>query len=153
MAGNAAFRALLEAGDVEGLRRYYAAHMAHLPQPKTNAEAEIVMHLARTASASVAFKHRAYSHAWLCERNLPSQLPDMLKPAAERLHPKVVEGVMVSVNFRNELLKPAAKLVRDAINEAIEDCYAEGDTDPVLVRQRMDAAKAAEMKALFGRLT
>jgi hypothetical protein len=56
---------------------------------------------------TVSFKARAWSHRWLTERALPSGLPDRLKPSAERVYSRVVEGVGISVNCRNPVLKPA----------------------------------------------
>jgi len=54
------------------------------PQPQDDAATLATLHYARTLANSVPFKLRAYSHRWLCERNLPSGLPDALKPKAER---------------------------------------------------------------------
>lgn len=124
--------------------------MPGMPQPETREQAEIVMHIARTEADSVRFSARAYSHRWLTERSLPSKLPDKLKPNAERLYPRVVEAVGVSVNFRSKYLAPAAREVQAAMNEAVEDCYANGDTEPEIVRQQMDAARNRALKSLFG---
>lgn len=143
-------RQLLEAGDVDGLRRYWREKAPSMPQPETRDKAEVAMHMARTASEAVEFRHRAYSHRWLTERSFPSQLPDHLKPSAERLYPRIVEGVLVSANFRSKVLKPAAAEVQDAMCKAVEDCYANGDTDPELVRRQMKQAQQQAMKQLFG---
>jgi hypothetical protein len=144
------FRQLLEAGDVAALRRAWHRIAPTMPQPDSDEQAEVVMHHARTQSHTVGFRHRAYSHRWLTERMLPSALPDQLKPSAERMYPVVVEGVGVSVNFRSPDMAPAALEVRGAINEAIQDCYADGRTEPAFVTQRMDEAKRRTLKALFG---
>lgn len=145
------FRLLLEAGDVEGCRRYWHKHAPSMPQLATYEQAEVSMHMARTAAKSVEFRLRAYSHRWLVERMLPSQLPVALKPAAERICPVVVEAVGVSINFRSALLAPAAEEVQGAMNAVIEDCFANGDRDPTLVRGRMFEAKDRTMIKLFGR--
>jgi hypothetical protein len=147
-----AFRQILEAGDVEGCRRFWREIAAHLPQPDSHERAEIVMHMARTAMRSMPFKHRAYSHSWLVERGHPSQLPDALRPAADKIYPKVVEAVGVSVNFSCPHLAPAAAEIEGAMNEAIEDCFANGEKDPAFVRQRMHDARDKAMKSLFGRI-
>lgn len=144
------FRAALEAGDVRLVRKMWAAFMPHLPQPKPE-DAEAVMHAARTAAETVSFKARAWSHRWLSERGLPSQLPDKLKPSAERLYPQIAEGVGISVNFRSPWLKPAAIEVRGAMETAVADCYANGDTAPAIVRPRMFDAREKVMRSLFGR--
>jgi hypothetical protein len=108
-----AFRGALERGDLSWLRRFWAEVMPGFPQV-AEADAEFVMHRARTESESVSLKARAYSHRWLEEREYPSGLPDALKPKAERMYPRVVEGVGISVNTNNPYLKPAAVEVRQA---------------------------------------
>lgn len=147
----AAFRALLEAGDVNALRTAWGRVAAHLPQPETHEQAEIVMHHARTASESVTFRARAWSHRWLTERGLPSGLPDELKPPAERLYPRVVDAVGISVKASNPYLQGVATEVQAAMTNAVEDAYAEGRTDPVFVRARMEEAKQRTYKALFSK--
>lgn len=145
------FRQALEDGDVALLRKIWAHAAPHLPGPKNDAEAEIAMHNARTQAESVSFEKRAYSHAWLTERALPSALPDSLKPSAERLYPRVVEGVLIGVEARNPLLKPAAVSIRKAMEAVVADAYAEGRTSPAFVKARMAAARADETRRLFGR--
>lgn len=138
------FRQLLEDGDVDKLWQMWGRIAPHLPQPKTRDEAEITMHMARTAAESIPETKRVYSHKWLTERRLPSQLPG-------KMLPKVVEAVGISVNFRSEFMKPAALEVRGAMEHAVEDCYANGDRDPVVVQAQMQAAKNRTLRALFGR--
>src|SRR5437868_1304713 len=99
----------MEVGDVEGLRRAWAKVGPKMPQPATYEQAEIIMHYARTQARWLNLKGRAYSHAWLRERLLPSGLPDELKPRAERLCPVIAEAVGISVNFGGGYLKPAEK--------------------------------------------
>lgn len=144
------FRRALETGDVRLCRRMWSAWFPNMPAPKTAEEAEISMHMARTLSETITFKARAWSHRWLTERGLPSQMPDRLRPSAERLYPRVAEGVGISVNARNPYLKPAMLEVRQAMSDAVEDCYANGDTAPAIVRPRMFEAREKTMKALFG---
>lgn len=146
------FRTLLVEGDVQGLRGLWEVAMPHLPQPKSYAEAEKVMHITRTQAASIPLRPRAYSHRWLTERNLPSHLPDELRPKAERMFPIVVEGVGIFVRpTTNEYLKPAMLEVQTSMEHAVADAYAEGRTDPDFVKAQMAAAKDRAMKALFGR--
>lgn len=147
------FRALLIAGDVQGLRGLWEVAMPHLPQPKSYAEAEKVMHITRTQTASIPLRPRAYSHRWLTERNLPSYLPDELKPKAERMYPVVVEGVGIFVKpSNNAYLRPAQLEVQTSMEHAVADAYAEGRTDPEFVKARMAEAKDRTMRALFGRV-
>jgi len=146
------FRLMLESGRVEVLRSLWSHVFPGLPQPESREQAEIVMHRARTEAESVSLKARAYSHAWLCERGLPSGLPDDLKPKAERIYPVVVSAVGVSINARSPLLQPAAKMVERVVCDAVEDLYADGRTDPTFVRSRILEVKDREFRALFGRL-
>lgn len=145
MARQDDFRAALEAGDTRLVRRMWAAFMPHLPQPTAD-EAEKAMHIARTAAETVSFKARAWSHRWLTEQGIPSQLPDRLRPSAERLYPRIVEGVGISVN----LVKPGMLEVRTAMEGVVADMYANGDTDPALVRSRMFEAREKTLHSLFG---
>jgi hypothetical protein len=149
----AGMRALLEAGDVEALRSAWAQLAPHLPR-HTRAQAEIVMHHARTQCEAVTLPKRAYSHRWLIERDLPSGLPDKLKPSAERLYPKVVTAVGIGsiCSKGREWMQPALGLIRGAMEQAVQECYAEGHTDPGFVSARMAEARGREQKHLFGSL-
>lgn len=147
------FRNLLETGDVDGCRAYYAAHAPHLPQAETREQAEIVMHRARTEAGSVSLKARAYSHRWLLERDLPSGLPDALKPAADRLYPERKVSVGISINFRSPWMKGAEAEVRGAMEDSVLDAEAHGRIeDSAFVSARMKEAKDGAMKALFGNI-
>ena len=145
------FARLLEDGDVDALRLAWAKAAPHLPQPQTRAEAEIVMHHARTQAESMAFPKRAYSHRWLAERNLPSGLPDNLKPRAERMYPKIVSAVGIACGSMNSAMAPVALAIRGAMEEAVQHCYADGRTEPAFVKAQMMIARAAETRRLFGR--
>lgn len=150
MGAQMEFRQALETGDFQMLRRVWGAVAPHLPQPTTDAEAEITMHAARTATASIDFTKRAWSHRWLTERNFPSNLPDELRPSAEQVCPRKVDAVGISVNTGKEWLRPAMLEVRGAMELAVEDCFANGDKDPDTVKGRMVAARNAVMRKLFG---
>ena len=147
------FRNLLEAGDIDGLRAHWHAVMPGMPQPESREQAEIAMHMARTAAESVEIEKRAYSHRWLIERDLPSQLPDRLRKSAERMYPVIKTAVGISVNTRNVLLRPAMTSIRTAMEQAVLDAEAEGKIeDAGFVAQRMNEARIKETKVLFGRL-
>jgi hypothetical protein len=150
MGPAAEMRLLLEAGDVEGLRAFHAKHSPHLDQPASHEAAEVAMHMARTQSRSVRFKLRAYSHSWLTERSLPSQLPDHLRPRAERMYPRIVEAVGVSVSASSVEMKPVARFIQQAMCDVVEDMYANGDKDPDLVRKRMREARGMIIDRIFG---
>lgn len=144
------FRQLLEAGDVDGLRKAWLELSPNMPQPETREKAEIVMHMTRTSTQSLPLRPRAYSHRWLQERMLPSQLPDELKPSAERLYPVIAEGVGIALGFRSKWMRPAIGEVRGAMEYAVEDAYADGRREPAFVKSRMMAAKDKAMRVLFG---
>ncbi len=144
-------RNLLEAGDVEGLRAVWA-RFPGMPQPENREQAEITMHYARTAADSIAMRTRAYSHAWLCERGMPSGLPEALKASAERMYPVTVLGVGISVNTKNPLLAPAMGEIRESMEHAVLDAQADGRlADAPFVKARMNEARERSMRALFGR--
>ena len=109
------------------------------------------MHHARTAAESVSLKARAWSHRWLCERDLPSALPDHLKPSAERLYPANKMAVGISVNFRSAWMKGAEAEVRGAMEAEVLNADAHGRIeDAAFVKARMMEAKGRTMRALFG---
>ena len=147
------FRNLLEAGDVVGLMAFWAEVMPGMPQVKGYQEAETAMHMARTSAESVSLKARAYSHRWLTERDLPSQLPDEIKPRAERMYPVVVDAVGISVGSMSALTELATAPVQRAMEAAVEEAYADNRRDPEFVTVRMNEARDREIKALFGRMT
>ena len=139
------FRLLLERGDPKALRAAWHRVAPHLPQPTSDAQAEIAMHHARTLAITIPLKLRQYSHAWLVERNLPSALPEEDRP------PVITEVVGISVSFRSSWMKPAAAEVRSAMEQAVLDRFALGDKHPIVVRAAMSEARERTMRALFGR--
>lgn len=148
------FHTLLEDGDVDMLMACWKAVAPHLPQPQSRMHAEITMHMARTVAESVTFKLRAYSHAWLVERSLPSQLPDHLKPRAERIYPRVVSAVMIGGKVRNPYFQPAVDEAHKAMQNAVLDAEADGKLEhSAFVRTRMLEAREKTYKQLFGALT
>lgn len=146
----AAFRALLEEGDVDGLCSAWGKLFPGMPLPETRDQAEIVMHRARTEAESVSLKARAWSHRWLTERGLPSGLPDQLRPLAERMYPVIAQAVGISVNFSAGWMKPAAAQIERAMGDAVEEAFAEGQREPAFVSARMHEARVRTEKALFG---
>lgn len=139
-------RALIDL-DIPLVRKVWQFISPHLPQPVSDEDALVSMHVARTASKSVPLNLRAYSHAWLRERGLPSQMPDELKPSAERLYPVVVGAVGISVNSKHVEVQRG---VHGAMRGVVLDCYANGDDDPKIVKPRMMEARRNELKGLYG---
>lgn len=139
-------RACLEAGDVNGIWDLWSRAMPHLPQPHTFAEAETSMHYARTAAQSVRFWKRAYSHAWLTERGIPSGMPDHLRPRAERLYPRIVDAVGIAVKPLSQSRSGLAEALGAAMRGAVMECYADSKTEPDFVRARMREASTKVLK-------
>lgn len=150
MSHAAEMRRCLETGDIAGIRKLSKFVNPHLPQPKTDAEAETALHMARVQTENVSLDKRAYSHKWLMERGLPSMLPDRLKASAERLYPRVASAVGISVNMRDPDMKPVANAIEQAMSDAVEDAYAHRNEDPVFVKARMEEARKLEKRRLFG---
>ena len=135
------FRRCLIDLDVVGICDLWFHVNPHLQQPKNNEEALATLHYARTGANSIPMKLRCYSHAWLCERGLPSSLPDWLKPKASRLYPHEVKAVGVAVKAMSAANESIARAIEKAMSDAVMECYAGGVTDPVVVKARMAAAR------------
>ena len=136
-----AFRRCLIELDVVGICDLWFHVSPHLPQPKNNEEALIMMHYARTETQSIPVRLRCYSHAWLCERGLPSNLPDQLKPKASRLYPHKVKAVGIAVKAISAEGALRARIIERVMSDAVMECYADGVTDPQIIKARMDAAR------------
>lgn len=137
---NAMKQCLLEL-DVQGAMGLWAHSRPGMPQPKNYDEAEVLVHHARTQLRDIPLRSRAYSHAWLTERNMPSGLPDELKPHAERLYPRIVDGVGISVKATAEHRREEALALRSAMSDAVAEAYADGRREPEYVRRRMAEAR------------
>lgn len=145
------FRRILIELDVAGARALWAKTAPKATQPASDGEALATLHMARTAAVTVPFKARAYSHCWLLDHGFPSQLPDRLKPRAERLYPREVRAVGIAVHATNELFKPIVPLVRGAMEDAVLECFADGhERNSELVRARMIEAKRTAVRKLIG---
>jgi hypothetical protein len=132
--------------DVEGMRALWQHVSPHLPQPESDEEALISIHMARTQTDPLPLKLRAYSHAWLTERGLPSQLPDHLKPKAQRIYPVIVTAVGTAVSgarFGTPVTGAHADLneeLRAVMRNTVLECYADKKTEGIFVRDRLRKA-------------
>ncbi len=136
--------------DIPRLRAMWIEIYPQMKQPATDKDALILAHATRTACTGIHAKARAFSHAWLRERGLPSLLPDHLKQSAERLYPVKVGVVGISVKSATEGCEAGLE-VRTAMENVVKDHYANGDTDDALVSKNMQAARTAIRKKLYGR--
>ena len=141
----------LEAGDVAGVRRLWAHVRPGMPQPKTDTEARIILHMARTQSIVCSFAARAYSHRWLLDNGYPSQLPDNLKPKAERLYPAIHEAVGLAIGAKNILGRAMKPHIEGAMIYAINEVYADHKRPfAPTVKKRMLEAREKITKKLLG---
>jgi hypothetical protein len=150
MDGSAEMRRCLEEVDVEGVRALWRQVAPQLPQSVTDHDALIAIHHARTQSDWLRITDRFYSHRWLLDHGMLSGLPDHLRPSAERMYPRVVSAVGISINMRSELLKPVVPLIRSAVENAVNEAYADGKGDdiPHLKRRMAEARKIVTRKLL-----
>jgi len=121
-----------------------------MPQPKSDADTLVAIHHARTQSIWLRFRARAYSHAWLMERGLPTGLPDDLRPKAERLYPVFASAVGVAVKSSYpQVVQEISCAMTDAVLEAEDDGRL---TDSPFVKARMLEERQKARKRLFGRI-
>lgn len=147
-----AMRRCLEEMDVEGARSLWTLIAPNMPQPKSNFEAMIMLHMARTQMKRLTPRQRYYSHRWLLDHNQLSQLPDAEKPAAERMYPQVVSSVGIAIKSTSELTKPIVPHIRGAMENAVLEAYADGRRDDIShIRQRMREARQTVVRKLLGK--
>ncbi len=146
MGTSIAFRDALRDGDVSRTRFLWAQVSPEMPQPENDAEAEVIMHQARTAADSVPMQKRIYSHAFLAERGLPSQLPDGMKPPRERRGPPVIfPAALIGVGSLSTSpdRREEAKAMERAMADAVGDMITSGITDRERIAKRMWEARDA----------
>jgi hypothetical protein len=152
MDSHAAMKQCLEEVDVIGIRKLWFEVRPNMPQPATDYEALVSIHMARTNFPTLTARQRYYSHRWLLDHNMPSLLPDKEKPSAEKMYPKIVSGVGISVSGRE--LDPelsVAPHIQHAMEYAVEEAYAEGKQDDILhIKHRMLLARKKVIKKLLG---
>lgn len=136
--------------DVVGVRRLWREVSPYLPQPASDEEAVIALHHARTQSPFLRLKERAWSHRWLVDHGYPSGLPDELRPRAERMYPRIVDAVGISVRSRYPEIKVG---VARAMSDAVAECYVDKRTDVAFVRARMMEARERQKKYFAGLLS
>lgn len=145
------FRAAIELCDVGLVRKMWVHLFPRMPQPQTDEQARSQIHYARTLMEPIAFVLRAYSHAWLLDRGLPSGLPDELRPKAQRLYPITVGVVGIACLGSSEIGRQIAPIVQDAMSTAVLECYGDGEQSPAVVKPRMMEARKTVVRKLLGR--
>jgi hypothetical protein len=144
---NEARRILMDL-DVKAMRRMHA-ELSPGQNPGSDAEVLAGMHGARSQLDNIPLRFRQYSHAWLTERGLPSQLPPHLWEK-EPFVPRIVEGVGIMVAASSEELEPAALMVRRKMEDVVLDAYADSNSpDPKVLQARMMEARKRELLGLM----
>lgn len=137
--------------DVVAARRLWQHVAPHLHQPANDHEALIMLHHARTRSNVVRLRDRVYSERWLVDQGYPSALPDELRALGDRLYPRIVEGVGISVAVSSEFMRPVGDALVHAQAVVVADAYNSGPVvDPVKLKAAMEEARLAEKKRLLG---
>lgn len=137
--------------DVVAARRLWQHVAPHLHQPANDHEALIMLHHARTRSNVVRLRDRVYSERWLVDQGYPSALPDELRALGDRLYPRIVEGVGISVAVSSEFMRPVGDALVHAQAVVVADAYNSGPVvDAVKLKAAMEEARLAEKKRLLG---
>ena len=141
-ASSAFYQALL-AGDAARCREIWAVVGSHLPQPDNLAEAEVIMHRARTEAHNIPLSKRVYSHDWLVERKYCSGLPDELKPKRDQVVPTLLSAVGVCVSSRSTFIdrKEECKEIESVMAQAGGEMIDAGIFDKARTQKRMWDAK------------
>lgn len=134
---SAELRRCLEQCDIAGARALWAHVAPNLPQPADDIVTLATIHHARTQAEYIRFRLRAYSHAWLVERALPSALPDELRPRAQRMYPVIKDAVGIAVGRPNSRHRERNRAIERAMGEAVLECYAENKKDPAHIYARL----------------
>lgn len=135
------FLRCLNEADFAGLRRAWSHFFPRMPRPATDDQARFVLHRARTTARSVPLHKRLYSHEWLEDRGLPSDLPAELR--RDRPATRIVPAVGVAVRARHPSpdARARAKEIEAAMARAGGDALAAGVTDPREISRAMWAAR------------
>jgi hypothetical protein len=150
MDGASEFRAAVEAGDFRTVRRISEQAEPHLPK-LSDAQAQVIMHDARTRSKTVPLAKRLWSHRWLVERGHDSNLPDRLRPSAEQVCPRIVSAVGISIKTTSAIIAPAAEAIRGEMELAVLEAQADGKLeDSVFVKARILEARQRALRELLG---
>lgn len=152
MDSRAALKQCLEEMDVQGIRSLWKLVQPGMPQPKSDYEAMVQIHMARTQMPVLTTRQRYYSHRWLLDHNMLSFLPDHEKPAAERMYPQVKSSVGISIKAKSELTAPIVPHIQSAMEGAVLEAYADGRKDDIPhIKSRMAEARSTVVRKLLGR--
>jgi hypothetical protein len=135
-------RCLIEC-DVVQMRRLDQHLMPHLAALSDD-DVLTTIHIARTCADFLSVQARAYSHRWLLDRGLPSELPDRLRPRAERMYPRVVDAVGVASHSGPGRKSAFNQAIQQVMVDAAAEAYADGHgSEPQIVKARILEKRAA----------
>ena len=123
------FRECIVCLDVKRARKIWAVANPGLPQPETDAQAEITLHAARLSMKSLPPRLKEYSRRWLEER---------------AALPRHVYGVGISVKAGSPNRAEMARAMEAAMAQAVLDALQDGvslETDADEVSRRMIRAR------------
>lgn len=140
----------MEELDVVAARRLWRHVNPHLHQPANDHETLLMLHHARTQSNVIRLRERVYSDRWLVEHGYPTAMPDNLRALGDRLYPRIVEGVGISVAVSSEFMRPVGDALVQAQAAVVADAYNSGSVDTVKLKAAMEEARIAEKKRLLG---
>lgn len=144
-------RRITETLDVAAARRLWRHMAPHLHQPANDHEMLLQLHYQRTQMKSMPLKLRVYSDRWLVDHGYPTAMPDKLRALGDRLYPRVVEGVGISVAVSSEFMRPVGDALVHAQAVVVADAYNSGPVvDPVKLKAAMEEARLAEKRRLLG---
>ncbi len=129
--------------DVKAFHLMWSRVFPHIPPPQNEDGTLIALHQARTMASSIPMSSRLYSHAWLMERGMRSDLPEELRPEKDIRPTVIVEAVGVAVGTtssrpdRREEAKEIERVMANAAGAAMEA----GIRDPKEVSARMWEAR------------
>ena len=117
-----------------------------MPQPENTHQALVMLHYARTHMRKMPNKFRFYSHCWLRDEGLPSALPDIMRPKAERMYPVGVRAVGVASGSAPGRKGPFNFAIEKVMSDAVLETHADGhENQPEIVKARM-LEKRADFK-------
>lgn len=125
-----AYRDILLALDVDAARRLWAKVSPHLYQPKDDEETLVMLHTARVKLLSIPVKARAYSAAWLAERE------------AQAVEPRIVQAVGAASSAKDPGFKSALVGAMSRAAEAAITGGLDPDRDANEIRSAMLDARA-----------
>lgn len=138
--------------DAPAMRALFRKTDPHLPQPRSDEEAMISIHMARAATPGIPQNLRIGSHLWLTKRQFPSALSH--EQVAQWLAPtkylvpdgdqKIVTAVGIAIGDVNGRTSPILSKLREAIEHKVLEMYADGDTNPYLLQIEMRQVETKE---------